>query len=238
MRSKTQTGASQGARQRERFSQGKAVSLVNSVEERQSYYRNLHVRARIREFLGPARNGELSCEFLAASDENASPPFTRYSPRALNSLLDDGFEICRSLWDRDALIADFDIEYVNSDNPDEAFLSPERVFAIQQPVARTIEQLLREYGIPALHVLSGRGHHFFWRIEQSSSEFQKLSAFGRGPPSLWEAEAQHHSPNGHAVPPQLARAFAGLWFGDGISRASRETNRGAAHADPSRIDSG
>ena len=33
-----------------------------------------------------------------------------------------GFEICRSLWDRDALIADFDIEYVNFDNPTEAFL--------------------------------------------------------------------------------------------------------------------
>ena len=183
---------------------------MNSVEERQSYYRDLNVRARIREFLGPARNGELSCEFLGGSDENASPPCAPFSPRTLNSLLDGGFEICRSLWDRDALIADFDIEYVNFDNPDEAFLSPERVFAIQQPVVRTIEQLLREYGIPALHVLSGRGHHFFWRIEQGSSEFQKLSAFGRGPPSLWEAEAQRHSPNGHAVPPQLARAFAGL----------------------------
>ena len=58
-----------------------------------------------------------------------------------------GFEICRSLWDRDALIADFDIEYVNFDNPAEAFVDPERVFAIQQPVEQTIQQFLREYGI-------------------------------------------------------------------------------------------
>jgi hypothetical protein len=103
---------------------------VNSIEDRQDYYRNSDVRARIREFLGAGTDQEPSCEFVAAGDENASPPFAPYSPRALNSLLERGFEICRSLWDRDALIADFDIEYVNFDNPAEAFVDPERVFAI------------------------------------------------------------------------------------------------------------
>jgi hypothetical protein len=183
---------------------------MNALEERKNYYRSADVRARMREFIGARTVRESSCEFLAASDENASPPFTPYSPRALNSLLDNGFEICRSLWDRDALIADFDIEYVNFDNAAEVFLNPERVFATQQPVVQTIEQLLREYGIAPLHVLSGRGHHFVWRIDQSSGEFQKLSALGRGPPSLWEAEAQRHRPNGRPVPLELGHAFAGL----------------------------
>jgi hypothetical protein len=183
---------------------------MNTVEQRQCYYRSPDVRARIREFLGAASNGQLSCEFLTASDENACPPFTSYSPGAMNSLLDAGFEISRSLWDGKGLIADFDIEYVNFDNPAEAFVDPERVFAIQQPVVETIEQLLREYGIEPLHVLSGRGHHFVWRVEQSLEEFNKLSALGRGPPSLWETEAQVHPPNGRAVPIELARAFAGL----------------------------
>jgi len=183
---------------------------VNSVEERQRYYRNRDVRTRIREFLEVARNGELSCEFLTGSDDGASPPFERHSPGALDSLLDGGFEICRSLWDNDALIADFDIEYVNFDNPAEAFVDPERVFAIQQPVVETIEQLLREYGIKPLHVLSGRGHHFAWRIEQSSDEFKELSALGRGPPSLWKIESEFHPPNNRAVPLELGRAFAGL----------------------------
>ena len=183
---------------------------MNAVEEHQRYYRDLDVRARIREFLGPANNGELSCEFLAASDENASPPFQRYSPHAINSLLDAGFEISRSLWDRDGLIADFDIEYVNFDNPAEAFVDPGRVFAIQHPVVDTIEQLLREYGIQPLHVLSGRGHHFVWRIEQRSEEFKRLSALGRGPPSLWKTESELHSPNDRDVPIELGRAFAGL----------------------------
>ena len=41
---------------------------------------------------------------------------------ALDSLLDQGAEIARSLWDASSLIADFDIEYVNFDRPEEAFL--------------------------------------------------------------------------------------------------------------------
>ena len=183
---------------------------MNSVEDRRSYYRNPNVRARIHEFLGATKDQEPACEFVAAGDENASPPFPPYSPRALNSLFDRGLEICRSLWDRDVLIADFDIEYVNFDNPAEAFVDPGRVFAIQQPVVETIEQLLREYGIKPLHVLSGRGHHFVWRIEQSSEELKKLSALGRGPSSLWGCETEVHPPNNRAVPIELARAFAGL----------------------------
>ena len=183
---------------------------MNSVEERQSYYRDLNVHARIREFLGPARNGEFSCEFLGGSDEKASPPFAPFSPRTLNSLLDGGLEICRSLWDRDALIADFDIEYVNFDNPAEAFVDPERVFAIQEPVQQTIERLLEEYRIEPLHVLSGRGHHFVWRIEQNSAVFGTLAEIGQGPPSLRATEQEFHPPSSHAVPIELARAFAGL----------------------------
>ena len=138
------------------------------------------------------------------------PAIEALSAAALNSLLDKGFEISRSLWDRYALIADFDIEYVNFDNPAEAFVDPERVFAIQQPVVETIEQLLREYGIDALHVLSGRGHHFVWRIAQNSAVFKELAEIGRGPPSLWECETEVHPPNNRAVPRELGRAFAGL----------------------------
>jgi hypothetical protein len=183
---------------------------VNAVKRRQGYYGEPDVRARIREFVGATMSDGASCEFLAASDENASPPFRPYSARALNSLLDDGFEICRSLWDRDALIADFDIEYVNFDNPAEAFVDPERVFAIQQPVEQTIQRLLEEYRIQALQILSGRGHHFVWQIQQNSAVFEMLAEIGQGPPSLRATEEEPHPPNGNAVSTNLARAFAGL----------------------------
>ena len=183
---------------------------MNAVEQRQHYYQDPDVRMRMREFIGATAGGAPSCEFLAASDENASPPFTPHPPRELGPLLDRGFEICRSLWDHDALIADFDIEYVNFDNPTEAFVDPERVLTIQQPVEQTVKRLLEEYRIETLQILSGRGHHFVWKIEQGSDEFKKLSVLGRGPPSLWETEAQVHPPNGRAVSVELARAFAGL----------------------------
>jgi hypothetical protein len=183
---------------------------MNVIEKRMHYYRDTDVRARILEFIGAATGGESSCEFLTGSDDSSSPPFKSYSPRSLNLLLDCGFEICRSLWDRTGLIADFDIEYVNFDNLAEAFVEPERVFAIQWPVQETIERLLQEHDIEALHVLSGRGHHFIWRIEQGSAEFKKLSELGRGPPTLWTAESELHPPDGHAVPLELAHAFSGL----------------------------
>jgi hypothetical protein len=183
---------------------------MNAIEKRSTYYCDRNVRTRMLEFIGAEGGNESSCEFLAAGDAKTTRPFKVVSARALNSLLNGAFEICRSLWDRNALIADFDIEYVNFDNPAEAFLEPERVFAIQQPVSETIERILREYGIEALHVLSGRGHHFLWRIEQNSAEFKKLSEIGRGPPSLWSAESELHPPSDRAVPNELACAFAGL----------------------------
>jgi hypothetical protein len=180
------------------------------MKKRKAYYRSRDVHARMREFIATGNKGEASCEFVAATNEDAPPPFQSYPPRKLNLLLDGGFEICRSLWDDDSLIADFDIEYVNFDNPAEAFLEPERIFAIQQPVEATVRRLLQDYGIAVLPLLSGRGHHFVWRIEQDSAVFRELSAIGRGPPSLWAIEKEIHPPNGHAVPIELARAFAGL----------------------------
>jgi hypothetical protein len=183
---------------------------MNRVEQRQIYYCNSDVRRRVGEFIGADASEGYGCEFLTASDEQALPPFKVYSPKALNSFFDGGLEICRSLWDRDALIADFDIEYVNFDYPAEAFLKPERVFAIQQSVVETIEGLLQEYGIEALRVLSGRGYHFIWQIEQNSAVFAELAEIGRAPSSLWTTELELHPPNDRAVPIELARAFAGL----------------------------
>ena len=81
---------------------------MNVIEKRMQYYGDANIRARILEFIGAAIGGESSCEFLTASDDSSSPPFKSYSPQSLNLLLDCGFEICRSLWDRTGLIADFE----------------------------------------------------------------------------------------------------------------------------------
>jgi hypothetical protein len=181
-----------------------------SIEERQAYYRNEYVRTRIREFLGDGSLQESTCCYLTAGDQDEPHLDRRWTDSALGSLLDHGFEINRSLWDDTSLLADFDVEYVNFDRPADAFVDPERIFELEQPVAETIERTLQEYGLAALHLLSGRGHHFVWRIRRNSDEFKRLVELGRGPKSLWNAERSPHRPEGKQVSEELARAFAGL----------------------------
>ncbi len=181
-----------------------------SNRDRIDFYRDPDVRARIREFIGCDSGDEASSEFLAATDADSAPPFRSYSPVALNWLLSRGSEICRSLWDHEGLIADFDIEYVNFDDGAEAFVNPERIFSLQEPVERAIKQLLEKYRIRCLHMLSGRGHHFIWRIKKDSIEFKELAELGRATSSLWTLERQPHGPEHEPVSAGFGHAFAGL----------------------------
>jgi hypothetical protein len=181
-----------------------------TIAERADYYRNENIRARLLEFLGGSVAEHPTCRCLIGGDESG-PYLDRPLPvSSLESLLKGGREIGRSLWDDTSLLADFDVEYVNFDEPATAFLEPERIFELQQPLAEVIEQTLNKYEIHPLHVLSGRGHHFVWRIGQDSAEFKKLAKLGRGPPSLWAIESEPHPSSDRSVPAELARAFAGL----------------------------
>jgi len=184
--------------------------MTASIEQRVDYYRNRDVRTRIVEFLGGDVLENPTCCYLVGGDINQAQLHEHYGLRALDSLFEGGLEICRSLWDESSLLADFDVEYVNFDHADEVFLAPERALEIQQPVADTIERFLHEYGISALHLLSGRGHHFIWRIQRDSEAFRRLVKLGRGPESLWKAGREVQLPGEKSVPVELARAFAGL----------------------------
>ncbi len=185
------------------------VAMISTLQ-RTDYYRNPDVRARIVEFLGGDVQRKPTCCYVAGGDLQKARLHQHYGVGAMESLFNAGSEICRSLWDETSLLVDFDVEYVNFDHAAEAFLEPERAFEIQEPVAQTIEGGLREYGIPALHLLSGRGHHFVWRIERNSHAFQHLVQRARGPQSLWKAGKEIQQPDGNSFPEELARAFAGL----------------------------
>lgn len=179
-------------------------------QERIDYYRNRNVRDRIAEFLGGDTLNPPTCRYIVGGDEFGLHLDEPRSVATLESLLDQGLEIGRSLWDGDSLLADLDIEYVNFDHPAEAFVEPERVFDLLQPVSDEVERRLHDYGIPALKLLSGRGYHFVWRIRRDSPEFCHLVKLGRGPDSLWNKENQSHLPEGRRVSKDLARAFSGL----------------------------
>ena len=170
------------------------------------YYRTPAVRSRILEFLGGDTPAEATCKFITA-DGIGQPVRAPRSPTELFKRLDEGLDICRSLWDRKSLIAHLDVEYVNFDFAAEAYLDPPRTFRMQEPTARAILRVLNFHGIEPLHVLSGRGHHFAWQIERTSTAFKALADMGRktfiGDPSTVGSRDDHD----YAM---LAHAFAGL----------------------------
>jgi len=143
-----------------------------------NYYRQPAVRARMLEFLGADEAGDFSAEYITADTPDAAER-TPLLPWELAAQLEGGRDISRSLADRDSLIAHLDIEYVNFDFPAEAYLDPVRAFALQEPVEAGVKRVLGHYGIEALHILSGRGHHFVWRIHRASKVFARLADAGR-----------------------------------------------------------
>lgn len=169
-----------------------------------SYYRQPAVRARILEFLGGISPETATCEYITA-DNAACAERRPLDPADLFSRLDDGQDICRSLWDRRALIAHLDIEYVNFDFAAEPYLDPERAFDLQEPVVEAIRAILSRHGIRPLHVLSGRGHHFAWSIRRDSELFDRLRVIGGSVTN----GCDQYMPCGAELR-SLGKAFAGL----------------------------
>ena len=152
--------------------------MADILDTLRNYYRQPAVRARMLEFLGADQAGDFTAEYITADTPDAAIR-TPLLPWELAAQLEAGRDICRSLADRDSLIAHLDIEYVNFDFPAEAYLDPARAFALQEPLEAAVKRVLGHYGIEALHVLSGRGHHFVWRIHRASKVFARLADAGR-----------------------------------------------------------
>lgn len=170
------------------------------------YYRTPAVRSRILEFLGGDTPSSATCKFITA-DGIGQPVRWPRRPEELFDRLEEGLDICRSLWDRESLIAHLDVEYVNFDFAAEAYLDPARTFLMQEPVARAIRRVLGYHGIQPLHVLSGRGHHFAWRIDRKSEVFKSLAGLGK---KAFIGDPSPPSPRDGRDYPVLAHAFAGL----------------------------
>lgn len=173
-------------------------------------YSDAHIRSRLLEFLGGVSVEDATAVFVTTS---GIPPFAWYAPRPVKDLwklTEARAEIARSLWDSESLIAHLDIEYVNFDDCAEPFVHRARVFELQRPVVRAIEEILLAHGIAPLHLLSGRGHHFVWRISHDSPVFMELADLGRVSETLIEKYAQPHPPLNMHIPPNLGRAYAGM----------------------------
>lgn len=139
-------------------------------------WRDPIVRQRIVEYLGGERLATATAAFVGRIDPNDPSRFERHTPRALDHMLDEGFEVARSLEDQTSMLIHLDIEYVNFDDPALAYLDPLRVFRLQEPLVNAIEARLLEFGIRYLHLVTGQGHHFVWRIPKKSAIARSLGS--------------------------------------------------------------
>ncbi len=146
-----------------------------------SFYRDPAIRQRLVEFLGGDTLETATALSLGHLDGCVFQRHELRPPSELQWFLDRNLDIARSLADRESLLLHLDIEYVNFDAPAEAHVDPWRTFDLQEPVVRVIEELLVAWGIHPLHVITGQGHHFVWRIRLRSAVAHELAALAPAP---------------------------------------------------------
>jgi hypothetical protein len=144
----------------------------------QELWRDSAVHQRIVEYLGARRLRDATCLFIGRLDASNPSVFERQPPGCLDQMLDSGCELARSLEDRESMLVHLDLEYVNFDDAAEAYLHPLRIFRLQQPLVEAIEARLLSFGIRYLHLVTGQGHHFVWRVPRDSPVARTIAGLG------------------------------------------------------------
>ncbi|MEO8614301.1 MAG: hypothetical protein ABI600_04110 [Luteolibacter sp.] len=146
-----------------------------------SFYKDPAVRQRLVEFLGGNSLEAATAVYLTHSDGCLFQRSELHPPRELQWFLDRELDIARSLADRKSILLHLDMEYVNFDDPGMAYADPLRTFDLQEPVVRVIEGLLLEWGIEPLHLITGQGHHFVWRVGLDSEVATRIASLMPSP---------------------------------------------------------
>ncbi len=168
------------------------------------------VRSRLQEYLGGRTLADSPTVFLTSPDPRPAPPVLSRPVTDLPAMLDGRHEVARSLWDRDSLLVHLDIEHVHFDRPWEPLLYPERSLFVQREVVAAIGRILGELGIEALHLLTGRGHHFVWKIGRRSPAFAALVRLAVLTDGLQIAYSTPQPPAGERVGVLAGAAWDGL----------------------------
>lgn len=158
----------------------------------QEYYRNEAVRARIGEFCG---GKQFSCEYLVGFGEGLvrrgyqRPLRVVDHQEELAGLMEEGLDLSRAVWDRQATLAVWDIEYYNLDSWTDLYRNQLAHFSLMEPTYRCIERILDGYGIPHINDTTASGYHFISLIPFSSPVHGRLEAIGTLEKSLREKYA-------------------------------------------------
>jgi len=154
------------------------------------FYSDPAVRQRLIEYLGGESLETATAVYVTHSDGCHFQRSELHPPADLGKLWGLGLDIARSLADRDSLLFHLDIEYVDFDSPAEAYANPERAFGLQEPVVRVVEELLLGWGITPLHLITGQGHHFVWRIGMGSEVASRIVALNPDPETSRSCQAR------------------------------------------------
>jgi hypothetical protein len=179
------------------------------------YYRHPAVRTRIREYCGAVDGGPFTCAYVAALKPGDGPASWESAdlrpPEDLPQLMESGADIARSMWDLDSLLFYLDLDYLNPDRPEEPFLYPADAFFKLEPVCKAAREILHSFGIDALEIVTGRGHHFSGRIAWTHPVIRHLAELSPDVPS-WHATMNARRPAWltHTLDERQARASFGL----------------------------
>ncbi|MFP4473663.1 MAG: hypothetical protein ACLFPX_07370 [Candidatus Omnitrophota bacterium] len=180
------------------------------MTEPSEYYADHNIRQRMTEFLGGRSLETATAVYVAPCYPAFYYDRDQRNPVDMPEFWQAGLDTARSLWDHNSLIVHLDIEYVNFDYPAEPYLDPGRSLSLQKSVVSACRKYFRDLGITDMHVLSGRGHHFIWRIPLDSNPCLRLSEIGHVPEHVLSYYEHAVSPGGYTVSAELARSFAGL----------------------------
>lgn len=173
-----------------------------------SVYADPAVRLRLVEFLGGETLEQATAAYVTQSDGCQFDRKYLRQPAGLARLLASELDIARSLADTESLLLHLDIEHVNFDSPAEAYLDPWRTFDLQEPVVRVIETLLLQWGIRPLHLITGQGHHFVWRIARDSAVADRITRLCPAPELLESCIERTPSPFDKVIDRDANAAFA------------------------------
>jgi len=146
-----------------------------------AFFADRAVHQRLIEFAGGGTLDQATAVYITRSD---GCQFDRRELRLVTELdwfLERDLDIVRLLADSASYLLHLDVESVNFDSPAEVYLDPWRCFELQEPVVKVIEPLLLGWGIRPLHMITGQGHHFMWRIGRGSEVARRLRALNPAP---------------------------------------------------------
>ncbi|MDQ1346672.1 MAG: hypothetical protein QG573_41 [Acidobacteriota bacterium] len=189
---------------------GAPLSARKAAAEWHRFYAHPSVGRRHQEYLGGRSLETSSAVFLTSPSPRPDSPELLQPVTALPAILASKFDVARSLWDRRYLLVHLDVEHVHFDRPWEPLVYPKRSLFVQRDVVATIAAVLAEFGLEAVHLLTGRGHHFVWKIGRRSAAFAALVRLATLSDSLRTAYAAPQPPGGESVGESAGAAWDGL----------------------------